>query len=315
MTNVTLFATASSVALLAATSLALGQVRFEAGYRFNDEAEVVRVESTPFRTEVDRGMRAQRTVVLFPFATNPDRGFADVFVAAGRGSGGGAEALTLGWSEVTFDDLVFESSGTEPIEVSFSVQYGGGVFPICCPDVTRGTVYREHKEFELDGDVRTGTFTATVDPLLDPPLAIERSGIIEGGFPAGGIVELTGFRVAVNTPVSLRIRTTRSIQAPATDDAWSVNFSFNGSPDLAFDDAVFDVPDGVTVQSGQIGIRDNQRVRCLADLERDGQLDAFDFLAFQNLFAAGDLTADFDGDGDLTIFDFLAFQNAFDAGC
>jgi hypothetical protein len=25
--------------------------------------------------------------------------------------------------------------------------------------------------------------------------------------------------------------------------------------------------------------------------------------------------ADLDGDGELTIFDFLAFQNAFDAGC
>jgi len=54
---------------------------------------------------------------------------------------------------------------------------------------------------------------------------------------------------------------------------------------------------------------------CRVDLDGDGELTIFDFLQFQNLFDAGDLTADFDGDGELTIFDFLAFQNEFDAGC
>ena len=54
---------------------------------------------------------------------------------------------------------------------------------------------------------------------------------------------------------------------------------------------------------------------CRADLDGDGELTFFDFLAFQDLFAAGDMTADFDGDGELTFFDFLAFQNEFAAGC
>ncbi|MCW5757097.1 MAG: hypothetical protein KIT54_07675 [Phycisphaeraceae bacterium] len=54
---------------------------------------------------------------------------------------------------------------------------------------------------------------------------------------------------------------------------------------------------------------------CRADLDGDGELTIFDFLLFQNLFAAGDLRADFDGDGELTLFDFLAFQNEFAAGC
>ncbi|UYV13290.1 MAG: hypothetical protein NCW75_03155 [Phycisphaera sp.] len=66
-------------------------------------------------------------------------------------------------------------------------------------------------------------------------------------------------------------------------------------------------------------IMDNVRVDlgegCRADLDGDGVLTIFDFLAYQNLFDAGDLAADFDGDGELTIFDFLAFQNEFDAGC
>ncbi|MEO1278034.1 MAG: GC-type dockerin domain-anchored protein, partial [Planctomycetota bacterium] len=54
---------------------------------------------------------------------------------------------------------------------------------------------------------------------------------------------------------------------------------------------------------------------CLADLDGDGSLSIFDFLAFQNLFDASDPTADLDGDGELTLFDFLEFQNLFDAGC
>jgi hypothetical protein len=54
---------------------------------------------------------------------------------------------------------------------------------------------------------------------------------------------------------------------------------------------------------------------CLADCDGDGTLNIFDFLCFQNQFAAGDPRADLDGDGTLTIFDFLAFQNLFAAGC
>ncbi|GIW74798.1 MAG: hypothetical protein KatS3mg103_1320 [Phycisphaerales bacterium] len=54
---------------------------------------------------------------------------------------------------------------------------------------------------------------------------------------------------------------------------------------------------------------------CRVDLDGDGSLSLFDFLAYQNLFDAGDPLADFDGDGQLTLFDFLMFQNEFDAGC
>jgi len=54
---------------------------------------------------------------------------------------------------------------------------------------------------------------------------------------------------------------------------------------------------------------------CPADCDGDGSLSLFDFLCFQNLFAAGDPRADCDGDGSLSLFDFLCFQNAFAAGC
>ena len=54
---------------------------------------------------------------------------------------------------------------------------------------------------------------------------------------------------------------------------------------------------------------------CRADLDGDGVLTIFDFLAFQTAFGTGDLAADFDGDGELTVLDWLAFLAAFDAGC
>jgi hypothetical protein len=54
---------------------------------------------------------------------------------------------------------------------------------------------------------------------------------------------------------------------------------------------------------------------CRADLTGDGLLDFFDFLEFQDAFAAGVPQADFTNDGEFDFFDFLAFQNALGAGC
>ncbi|MFG0283202.1 MAG: GC-type dockerin domain-anchored protein [Phycisphaerales bacterium JB039] len=54
---------------------------------------------------------------------------------------------------------------------------------------------------------------------------------------------------------------------------------------------------------------------CYADASGDGTLDFFDFLVFQNEFAAGHPAADCDASGALDLFDFLCFQNAFGAGC
>jgi len=54
---------------------------------------------------------------------------------------------------------------------------------------------------------------------------------------------------------------------------------------------------------------------CYADCDRSGDLTFFDFLCFQNLFAAMDPGADCDGDSAFTFFDFLCFQNAFAAAC
>ena len=54
---------------------------------------------------------------------------------------------------------------------------------------------------------------------------------------------------------------------------------------------------------------------CYADCDGSGSLDFFDFLCFQNEFAAGAAYADCDQSGSLDFFDFLCFQNEFAAGC
>ncbi|MEO1279023.1 MAG: GC-type dockerin domain-anchored protein [Planctomycetota bacterium] len=54
---------------------------------------------------------------------------------------------------------------------------------------------------------------------------------------------------------------------------------------------------------------------CATDLDGDGILTVFDFLAFQILFDSRDPRADLDGDGRFTLFDFLAYQTAFGLGC
>ena len=54
---------------------------------------------------------------------------------------------------------------------------------------------------------------------------------------------------------------------------------------------------------------------CYADCDGSGELDFFDFLCFQNEFAAQTPYADCDESGGHDFFDFLCFQDAFAAGC
>ena len=54
---------------------------------------------------------------------------------------------------------------------------------------------------------------------------------------------------------------------------------------------------------------------CYADCDASGGLDFFDFLCFQDAFAAGEPYADCDGSGNLDFFDFLCFQDEFALGC
>jgi len=54
---------------------------------------------------------------------------------------------------------------------------------------------------------------------------------------------------------------------------------------------------------------------CPADINGDGELDVFDFIAFQAAFQKQDDAADCNEDGSFNVFDFICFQGAFSAGC
>ncbi|MEQ9094749.1 MAG: integrin alpha [Phycisphaerales bacterium] len=102
--------------------------------------------------------------------------------------------------------------------------------------------------------------------------------------------------------------------APIEAIAGGVDLNGDGRSDLMLGMPSDDT--GGVSGAGSVALVFGRTVRtCRVDIDRDGDLTIFDFLAFQNLFDAGDARADFDADGQLTIFDFLAFQNAFDDGC
>jgi predicted outer membrane repeat protein len=89
-----------------------------------------------------------------------------------------------------------------------------------------------------------------------------------------------------------------------------------GLPRFIDDPAAPDV--GVPGGAGGHAITDigaYERNFCYADCDASGDLDFFDFLCFQDAFAAGEPYADCDASGHLDFFDFLCFQNAFAAGC
>ena len=102
--------------------------------------------------------------------------------------------------------------------------------------------------------------------------------------------------------------------------------------EIADGDPVSDTPDDWYVNGGALGTNplpsalrffgggtaagnavafDNFTFTCYVDCNGDAERDIFDFLCFQNAFAAGDPYADCDADGELTLFDFLCFQNFF----
>jgi hypothetical protein len=100
----------------------------------------------------------------------------------------------------------------------------------------------------------------------------------------------------------------------AQDLIWTENVSGGGA--LQIDVLDLYTPNANPSYIDDVSLVGDPGSTCRADIDGDGALTIFDFLAFQNAFDAGDLTiADFDGDGALTIFDFLSFQNEFDAGC
>jgi hypothetical protein len=76
-----------------------------------------------------------------------------------------------------------------------------------------------------------------------------------------------------------------------------------------------------TVTSGPATLTNNARqsflihIPCAVDINGDSQVNVADFLAFLQLYSAGDARADFNRDSQVNVADFLAFLAAYAAGC
>ncbi|OAB62987.1 hypothetical protein AY599_15045 [Leptolyngbya valderiana BDU 20041] len=309
--------TAATAALLAASTIALAQARYEIGYQFDDEPEVVRVESQPFFESVRRDPVPDGVSHQTLYIDNRTLGRTPSFNAMDAQivtHGGGADARSIVMrSSITYDDLVFSSDEPGDIVVDLNFYSRGMAFVVPTGTEYAGIEYARKLTVELDDQVFSGEVVATLTGDRDV-FTVSRTGILDDEAIPDLVLE--DIVVPVNEPVTLRIEVVKRIRRPDGVSGRSMHLIAR-SPDTGFpfDMEVFVVPNGIRVGSVQAAIYNNRWTPCPADVDRDGSLYVLDFLLFQNLFDAGDPLADFDGDGELTIFDFLAFQNAFDAGC
>jgi hypothetical protein len=178
----------------------------------------------------------------------------------------------------------------------------------------------EYPKFDLTAGYRPGTPTIFYQPPERVQLRVGRY-IGERLIPVRG--DLATCRFSIVAIEDLK-KATAFHSAPwkalpdgefdETTGMWQVWWSTSLWPDGPYAlRAEFVRSDGSVIHGGVNGAFEGDW--CQADCNADGELDFFDFLCFQDQFAAGDLAADCDGSGDLDFFDFLCFQNAFAAGC
>jgi hypothetical protein len=130
------------------------------------------------------------------------------------------------------------------------------------------------------------------------------AALYAGGFGVGASAERIG-RWDGSSWTSVGGGTDGSVRALAVFD--------DGSGPSLFAGGDFEFAGGKTVND--IARWGCPQAPCYADCDNDRFLDFFDFLCFQDLFAAGDPGADCDASGSIDFADFLCFQDAFTAGC
>ncbi|MEO1277440.1 MAG: GC-type dockerin domain-anchored protein [Planctomycetota bacterium] len=151
-----------------------------------------------------------------------------------------------------------------------------------------------------------------------------------------GLIALNGSVDRRDGSMDTRVGTFDLIER--VDGAWKLSDSFFVSPAGSYFVAVSDKVGGLAIDGdqailsaqwrgstpvadcdprhrGAVYTYDISPDYCAVDLDRDGRITMFDFLAFANEFERASPAADFEWDGDYTLADYLAFVNAFDAGC
>ncbi|MEQ9096658.1 MAG: GC-type dockerin domain-anchored protein [Phycisphaerales bacterium] len=220
-----------------------------------------------------------------------------------------AAVLGLGCVAVAQETVSIDLAGVR-------LEDGRDVSRSSAPDtITPATRYRYEVSGMVQGSgVVLGSLFPDPTPLAD---ALEQLSPGSSDFLTGEVDNLAGthpFQVLGETFMGEETLAGITVRFAATFDAGI------GADDVAF----FNIRDVTLSPSFLVGsltftegtaFIERVEIDCRADIDGDGSLTIFDFLAFQNAFDMGDPIADFDGDGSLTLFDFLAFQNEFAVGC
>jgi len=176
------------------------------------------------------------------------------------------------------------------------------------------------------------------------------AGVVGGAFFDGGSIEVSQdgvefFMVGVEAESDYPTLGYLDLPGPFTEVRGLApsDFRLPVNPDVDSDGMGFDElvtayngsGGGVGIDIGAVGLSEVNFVRitagdgqspdidalavvrslCEADMDGNGEVDVFDFLAFQSLFATGNGRADLDENGTLDIFDYLTFNNLFLDGC
>jgi hypothetical protein len=253
-----------------------------------------------------------------------DEGFEAYGVGAGVTSMGGWELWPAGLDAVVTDALA--SSGTKSgnwsttaIDVvhqfsgitSGTVTFSSDIFIPSSADVTYYMIALNQYD---GGGVGTNW---SVQVQFDSLLATVTAQLLGGLTFSTPLVydQWVEFRVEIDLDADQVDYFYNGIEF-ASDISWIDGVSGGGIPTFAAIDLYTDLSTtGDDVYLDNVVIETGAATGCYADCDESGTLDFFDFLCFQDAFAAGASYADCDESGTLDFFDFLCFQDAFAAGC
>ena len=211
-----------------------------------------------------------------------------------------------------------DSFGIDDAAWTIALDGRGGVYVAGTADVDGDRSNFNDLFYAVKRDAATGAFEwdfvygQTCVGCLDVPSSIRVS-------PAGEVLLLGTTNSPPYSGATILFRldaaTGQEIARATSTAVPSGEMHFDARGDIYVTTRTWNATTGQTTMTAWKMAAIGRPVPCRADLDGDGVLTLFDFLAFQNAFAAGEPLADFDGDGVLTLFDFLAYQNAFAAGC
>jgi len=188
-----------------------------------------------------------------------------------------------------FDDACCWSFGRDPNDPNNGVLHLHPNFDVVTFDLPAGM--RVHsvsvRLYDLEGGF-----------VGDQPTSIMGVRASDGNF-----VTLGATAIGVWTELSASIETIGRIGGEPLGDIVSVDFQAAN--------------EGNSLIPGVGAMYDDLTVvlECIADTDRDGDIDSDDFFTYLDQFTAGEDIADIDRDGDLDTDDFFAFLDLFTMGC